>query len=260
MLVVSSEVHRQHHSLELSGSEMIKSWDGPDRADLISSALTEAGHSFSSPKDLDADLLKKVHSADYLSFLRGAWSRWSEQSESGAAAIGFTWPTRGMNPVVPETLMGQLGYYSFAADCSIVAGTWAAASEAAAIAQTATDVVAGSNHKNPAAYGLCRPPGHHASTDQFGGYCYLNNAAVAAQRLLDRGAKRVAVLDVDYHHGNGTQSIFYGRSDVLFVSIHADPKVEFPYFAGHATESGSGKGEGWNLNLPLPHGSGNYPL
>ena len=102
---------------------------------------------------------------------------------------------------------------------------------------------------------MCRPPGHHATTDQFGGYCYLNNAAIAAQRLLDGGASCVAILDVDYHHGNGTQAIFAERSDVLFISIHADPVFEFPWFTGHASEIGQGDGEYWNLNLPLPAGT-----
>jgi acetoin utilization deacetylase AcuC-like enzyme len=157
-----------------------------------------------------------------------------------------------MDSTRPDSLSGQLGYHSFAADCSIVAGTWQAAQSAAAIAQTAADRV---SDGLGVVYGLCRPPGHHATTDQFGGYCYLNNASIAAQRLLDRGADRVGILDVDYHHGNGTQAIFYDRSDVTFISIHADPRVEFPYFAGHANEVGTGAGEGCNLNLPLPHGT-----
>ena len=255
MLVISSDVHRNHHSLELSGSELVPSWDSPDRADLIRAALESAGHQFSDPGGLDHDLLLQVHSGAYIEFLSSAWSRWSETEEPGQAAIGFTWPARGMFPVAPDDLIGQLGYYSFAADCSIVEGTWDAASTSAAIAQTASDHVIDSSGKVRHVFALCRPPGHHASTDQFGGYCYLNNAAVAAQRFLDSGATRVAILDVDYHHGNGTQQIFYDRDDVLFVSIHADPKVEFPFFAGHADERGIGAGAGWNLNLPLPHGS-----
>jgi acetoin utilization deacetylase AcuC-like enzyme len=148
--------------------------------------------------------------------------------------------------------MGQLGYHSFAADCSITAGTWPAVREAAAIAATSADLMM--KHRQTT-YGLCRPPGHHATSDQFGGYCYLNNAAIAAQRLLDSGASSVAVLDVDYHHGNGTQAIFADRSDVLFISIHADPTYEFPFFTGHANEIGQGEGEYWNLNLPLPAGT-----
>lgn len=106
------------------------------------------------------------------------------------------------------------------------------------------------------AFALSRPPGHHAARDYYGGYCFLNNAAIAAQYLRDNGASRVAILDVDYHHGNGTQSIFYDRSDVLFVSIHADPKQEYPFFLGHADERGQGDGAGYNLNLPLPWQTG----
>ena len=103
-----------------------------------------------------------------------------------------------------------------------------------------------------AAFALCRPPGHHASADVMGGYCYLNNAAIAAQAFRDQGAQKVAILDLDYHHGNGTQSIFYYRSDVLFVSIHADPKQDYPHYLGYAVETGGKDGEGFNLNLPLP--------
>jgi acetoin utilization deacetylase AcuC-like enzyme len=148
--------------------------------------------------------------------------------------------------------VGQLGFHSFTADTSIVAGTHGAATAAAAIATTAADRMLDSATPT---YGLCRPPGHHAMADQFGGYCFFNNAAVAAQRLIDRGAERVAILDVDYHHGNGTESIFLHRSDVVFVSIHADPREEFPWFAGFADERGIGDGEGANLNLPLAKGA-----
>ncbi|MBC8055659.1 MAG: histone deacetylase family protein, partial [Rhizobiales bacterium] len=106
------------------------------------------------------------------------------------------------------------------------------------------------------AFALSRPPGHHAGADFFGGYCFLNNAALAAQALRDGGAERVAVLDVDYHHGNGTQSIFCDRADVLTVSIHGDPLTEYPFYLGHADERGIGAGAGFNLNLPLPRGTG----
>jgi acetoin utilization deacetylase AcuC-like enzyme len=162
--------------------------------------------------------------------------------------MGFAWPGRGFDGERPDDLIGQLGYHSFTADCSIVAGTWDAVAASAAIATTATDRLLDDGQTT---FALCRPPGHHATADQFGGYCYVNNAAAAAQRMLNRGAARVAVLDVDYHHGNGTQSIFYDRSDVLFVSLHADPAFEFPWFIGRADETGRNDGEGWNLNLPL---------
>ena len=107
----------------------------------------------------------------------------------------------------------------------------------------------------PAAFALCRPPGHHASQDLAGGYCYINNAAVAAQAFRDQGAARVAILDVDYHHGNGSQRIFYDRPDILYVSIHGRPEEEYPFLMGFADETGAGAGEGFNVNLPLTKGT-----
>jgi acetoin utilization deacetylase AcuC-like enzyme len=250
--VVASDAHRAHHGLELNDGALALSAEGPERADLIATVLRAAGHDFCQPDGVGVELLGRIHTPEYIDFLSTAWDRWVERGERGKAAMGFTWPTRAMRATRPDDLIGQLGYHSFAADCSITAGTWSAVREAAAIAVTATDLML---LHGQATYGLCRPPGHHATADQFGGYCYLNNAAITAQRLLDGDASRVAILDVDYHHGNGTQAIFAGRSDVLFVSIHADPTFEFPWFAGHADEIGDGDGEGWNLNLPLPSGT-----
>ncbi len=252
MQVVASDVHRAHHGFEFSDGKLALSEEGPERADLIAQALRAHDHEFAEPAPVDVELLGRVHTAEYLDFLVSAWDRWVERGDTSAAAMGFTWPTRGMRTKRPDDLIGQLGYHSFASDCSITAGTWSAAREAAAIAVTAADIMV---RDGRATYGLCRPPGHHATADQFGGYCYLNNAAIAAQRLLDGGAGRVAILDVDYHHGNGTQAIFEDRSDVLFVSLHADPLFEFPWFAGHGDEVGHGAGEGWTLNLPLAAGT-----
>ncbi len=252
MLVVRSDTHRHHHSLELARGELGPSLDSPDRARLIEEALSQAGHELIEPGQVDLGLIRRVHDPEYVDFLATAWERWVQRDNPGPAAMGFAWPARGTSPERPENLMGQLGYHSFAADCSIVHGTWSAVQASAAIATTASDRLLDSGSTT---FGLCRPPGHHASADQFGGYCYLNNAAIAAQRLLDRGAHRVAILDVDYHHGNGTQSIFWDRADVVFVSIHADPSLEFPWFTGYAAEIGAGAGEGSNLNLPLPAGT-----
>jgi acetoin utilization deacetylase AcuC-like enzyme len=134
----------------------------------------------------------------------------------------------------------------------LASGTWAAARAGAdAAASAAHSVMAGAR----AAFCLCRPPGHHAGHDFMGGYCFINNAAIAAQTMRNLEADRVAVLDVDYHHGNGTQSIFYERDDVFFASIHGDPLTEYPFYLGHADETGVGDGAGYNLNLPLPAGS-----
>jgi acetoin utilization deacetylase AcuC-like enzyme len=157
-----------------------------------------------------------------------------------------------LREVIPTSLLGQLGYYSFDAGAPITAGTWQAVYSAAQVALTAQAAV---ENGARSAFALCRPPGHHAASDVMGGYCYLNNAAIAAQAFLDQGRQKVAILDVDYHHGNGTQSIFYSRNDVLFTSIHGHPEAEFPFFLGYADEHGEGPGEGFNFNYPLAAGS-----
>ncbi|MDX8458857.1 histone deacetylase family protein [Mesorhizobium humile] len=149
---------------------------------------------------------------------------------------------------LPDDLLGRAGYYQADASCVLVEGTWEAALASANTALDAMDrVLSGTN----AVYALCRPPGHHACRDQAGGFCYLNNTAVAANWASSRGA-RVAIVDVDVHHGNGTQAIFYGRRDVLTVSVHGDPAWLYPYYAGYADETGAGIGEGFNSNLPVP--------
>lgn len=252
MRVIASDTHQQHDAFELTRGQILPSTEAPRRVDMIARALRASDHQFAGPDMLDHALISRVHTPEYLQFLSTAWDRWEKRGNANGPAMAFAWPGRNVVPTRPDDLVGQLGYHSFAADCSIVAGTWAAAAEAAAIAQTAADRLVADSAP---VYALCRPPGHHATADQFGGYCYLNNSAVAAQRLLDQGASRVAVLDVDYHHGNGTQAIFYDRADVLTVSIHADPMFEFPWFAGHATETGADDGKGWNVNLPLAAGT-----
>jgi acetoin utilization deacetylase AcuC-like enzyme len=138
----------------------------------------------------------------------------------------------------------------------LTSGSWAAARLGAACAiDAANEIFNEGGDGQRSAFALSRPPGHHAGADFMGGYCFLNNAALAAQALRNNGADRVAVLDIDYHHGNGTQAIFYERADVLTVSIHGDPKTEYPFFLGHADERGAGAATGFNLNLPLPRGT-----
>ncbi len=252
MKVFTDGRHAVHHATELDGSQLIPSWETPRRVEFVEQALRD-DHEFVAPGPVDRGVIASVHDAGYLDFLEHAHQRWVEAGEKGAV-MANCWPTRTMNADhVPASIRGQVGRYSFAADCSVVEGTWEAAMASAAIAQSATDAVIDGE---AVAFGLCRPPGHHASADQFGGYCYLNNAAIAAQQLLNAGSNRVTVLDVDYHHGNGTQDIFYNRSDVLYASIHADPTTDFPYYAGHASETGVGDGEGWNHNEPLGRGCG----
>jgi acetoin utilization deacetylase AcuC-like enzyme len=159
-----------------------------------------------------------------------------------------------MQQRVPKNIDGKVGYYTHSLETAITAGTWHAAKASASVAQAGQKLVSGGAR---AAFSLCRPPGHHAHADLYGGYCFLNNAAIAAEGFRVDGAKRVAVLDVDVHHGNGTQDIFYKRDDVLFISLHGAPEHTYPFFLGYKDETGAGKGEGHNINYPIAPGS-NY--
>ena len=156
----------------------------------------------------------------------------------------------------PASAVGQAGYHMADTACPIGADTWNSVYWSAQTAVHAARLV---RDGAPAAYGLCRPPGHHAFADIAGGFCFLNNSAIAAAELR-RQHERVAIVDVDLHHGNGTQGIFYRRDDVLTVSLHADPVRFYPFFWGHASERGEGPGLGFNCNLPLPRGSGDEPF
>jgi acetoin utilization deacetylase AcuC-like enzyme len=195
--------------------------------------------------------LRAVHSEDYLAFLWSAWNDWRAAGRPGDAAA-YAWPVVHRRPLDLARIDAKLGLYSFDASSPIAEGTWLGAYWSAQTALTALDAVLAGERTT---FAFCRPPGHHCGADYLGGYCYLNNAAIAAQAASAAG-RRVAILDIDYHHGNGTQDIFYGRGDVLFVSIHADPRMDYPYYWGHADEIGEGEGEGVNLNLPLPRGTG----
>jgi len=195
--------------------------------------------------------IRAVHDRGYLDYLRTIHDLWT--AEFGACDVIPDTFVRRVNMKRPTKPSAQAGFYCFDMAAPITAGTWEAAFGSASCAVGAVDAVV---RGDVGAYALCRPPGHHAGRDYCGGFCYLNNAAIAAEHLLMRGKKRVAIFDVDYHHGNGTQDIFYSREDVLFVSVHAEPETQYPYFWGYAEERGEGAGEGFNLNLPLARGSG----
>ncbi|MGE0030402.1 MAG: histone deacetylase family protein [Steroidobacteraceae bacterium] len=253
MRVVHSPLHARHDGgVELHRGALVPSFESPARAQFILEALQERRFPIVPPRDIPEDRLQGVHDSGFVEFLRGAWARWSAAGRDGSMLpSGF--PARGLRrDHCPSGVNGAMGWYTFDASTPIVAGTWDAALAAARSAMTAAALVA---EGDSAAYALCRPPGHHAGRAFYGGYCYLNNAALAAQYLRDHGCARVAVLDVDYHHGNGTQEIFWERDDVLFVSLHATPESEYPYFLGYADERGAGCGEGCTLNLPLPLGT-----
>lgn len=204
------------------------------------------------PRDFGLEPIRRVHSDAYLDFLQSAHQRWVAAGRQGDAH-GYAWPVVGRRSLRLNRIDADLGQFSFDASSPIAAGTWSSAYWAAQSALAATAAVLGGER---AAFALCRPPGHHCGADYLGGYCFLNNAAIAVEAAIAAGKPRVAILDVDYHHGNGTQDIFYDRSDVLFVSIHADPVTDYPFFWGHADERGEGAGEGSTINLPLPRGTG----
>ena len=217
------------------------------RVDAILKAvgLTEA------PQDLGLDPLLRVQTPEYIDFLRSAHDQWRAARREGDA-FPYTFPVVQRRPLALQRIDALLGQYSFDTSTPIAERTWEAAYWSTQTALAAVAAVLGGERT---AFALCRPPGHHCGADYLGGYSYLSNAAIAAEHAIAAGRKRVAVLDVDYHHGNGTQDIFYDRPDVLYVSIHADPVMDYPYYWGHADETGAAAGAGATLNFPLPRGT-----
>ncbi|MBW6526523.1 histone deacetylase family protein [Sphingomonas sp. RHCKR7] len=234
---------------ELHNGDWVAYNECPARAESIVAALGAT----TAARDLGMAPLAAVHGADYLAFLRVAHADWVAAGRQGDA-IGYTWPVVGRRALDLTRIDARLGRYSYDAGTPIAAGTWEAAYWSAQTALTALDEVAAGATRR--AFALCRPPGHHAGRDYLGGYCYLNNAAIVAAEARRRGLGPIAILDVDYHHGNGTQDIFYADGDMLFVSIHADPATDYPFYWGHADEIGTGAGRGATINLPLPRGTG----
>jgi acetoin utilization deacetylase AcuC-like enzyme len=255
MHIIHSEQHYLHHPrFELLGGKQVELAEIPSRIEWIKQAceckqlgtLLEA-------RDFGIQPILRVHDEAYVAFLRSVWKE-MQAADLDSTTFGSAWPVAGMrHDRPPRKLMARLGFYSSDGCSPITEGMWPAAYSAAQTAVTATSSVLDGQDGSLA---LCRPPGHHAAAAYAGGYCYLNNASIAAQFALDQGARRVAILDVDFHHGNGTQSIFYQRSDVVFASLHADPLDAYPYFLGHADEYGEGAGTGFNFNYPLPLGCG----
>lgn len=192
-----------------------------------------------------------MHRADYLDFLRQAPALWAEAGRPGDV-IGYVWPVVGRRPLALSRIDALIGRYSFDASTPLTPDTWDAAYWSCQSGLAALDAVLAGER---AAFALCRPPGHHAGADYLGGYSYLNAAAVVAEAARAAGKARVAILDIDYHHGNGTQDIFWARGDVFYASLHADPATDYPFYWGHADERGEDAGEGATLNLPLPQGT-----
>jgi acetoin utilization deacetylase AcuC-like enzyme len=251
MIVITSD-HAAHDPdrFTLAG-DVRRYWEIPVRADVLLSAVRAGGLATKPTGAHGLGPIARIHDQAYLTFLETAFSRYQALPVSGPILRAQAYAVRH-KAHRPDALLGQAGWYLSSASAPIVEATWSAALGSADAAMEAADaVLAGDRY----AYALCRPPGHHAHTDMAGGFCYLNNAAIAAQRMLDAGCGPIAILDFDVHHGNGTQQIFYARDDVFYVSVHGDPATLYPWYAGYADETGEGRGLGWNLNLPLPPGT-----
>ncbi len=249
-----SEDHRLHFpQAELSGGQFVTPYERPSRVEYVLNHLRDRGiGAVRAPEPVDMGPVRALCDPGFLAFLETAWDDWKAAGMAGEI-ICAGMPTRHMRTDhIPRNIDGKVGYYCHASETAITRGTWAAALSSMASAQSAFRAV---NAGARAAFALCRPPGHHATADQYGGYCFLNNAAVVAQMARDAGAARVGILDIDFHHGNGTQTIFYDRADVVFASLHGDPLDAYPYFLGHADETGTGAGEGANHNYPMPAGT-----
>ena len=251
-------VYTEKHKLrdaktELYGGRLVPPFECPVRAEYVIERVKAVGlGEVLGPQEFGLEPVHRIHRPDFVQSLENCWTEWTAEGFEGEA-IATCWPSKRLwDGKVPNNIDGKIGYYCLAAETSISEGTWEAARASADVALTAQMLV---SEGERSAFALCRPPGHHAAADMFGGYCFLNNAAIAAQAFLDQGAGRVAILDVDFHHGNGTQDIFYGRDDVFFLSLHGQPEDAFPYFLGYRDEGGREKGEGFTANYPLAPGT-----
>ena len=253
MKIFYSEAHRKHNpSFEVfDGGLRVPYLENPDRMDRILNALRATNWAtIHEPADFGLDPILATHDKDYIDFLASCWTLWLDtKPKDSSVFLPATFALRH-HPKKPKSLLGRGGYYMMDLSACIVEGTYEAALASANCALSAAQSVVNDHF---ASFALCRPPGHHAGKDYAGGYCFINNAAVAAHWLTAKG--KVAVLDVDYHCGNGTQDIFYSRDDVLTVSIHADPDFEYPSYYGHASERGKGRGFGFHHNFPLSKGT-----
>jgi acetoin utilization deacetylase AcuC-like enzyme len=237
---------------------IVDPFENPSRATTLIASLERAGLQRAKPQDFGRSPILKVHASHYLAFLEEAYARFMELPSHGPEVLPNVHPYRGASltfgdrgPPRVTGIIGRAGWYMGDLSCAIMGGTWRAAYASAQTAVAGAEaVLAGAR----AAFALCRPPGHHAYADRCSGFCYLNNAAIAAE-VLRRKFQRVAIVDFDTHHGDGTQAIFYDRAEVLYGSVHTDPSAYYPHFAGYADETGAGAGAGANINLPLPFGA-----
>ncbi len=232
---------------ELHNGAFVPYAETPARAE----AFCAGADAVEAPADHGEAPILSVHDAGYIVFLKTAHARWVAAGRPGDV-MGYVWPVVGRRALDLTRVDALAGRYSMDSSTPLTADSWTSAYWSTQSALSALDAVLAGDK---AAVGLCRPPGHHAGADYLGGYCFINQAAVAAQAARDAGVERVAILDIDYHHGNGTQDIFWDRGDVFYASVHADPATDFPFYWGHADERGEGEGAGTTLNLPLPQGA-----
>jgi acetoin utilization deacetylase AcuC-like enzyme len=261
-VVSSDECLRHEPDAEIWLGVRTPGTEVPARVEVVRAATVAAGAEQVEAEPHDDRVLRRVHSAELLRYLETAWDGWVAagfpEDPGQNRVVPYVFPTAemlaGLPIREPAATHARSGRYCYDTMTLIGPGTWEAARAAVDAALTAVDLVrAGA----PTAYALCRPPGHHVTRDGFGGSCYLNNAAVAAEALLDSGSRRVAIVDIDAHHGNGTQSLFYDRADVFYGSLHVDPgRGWFPHYVGFADEAGRGEGAGTTLNRPLAPGTG----
>ena len=252
MITVFDDAQRAHDpQMFLSSGAPQPCPEKPARIDALLGAVHRLGLTVQTPADAGLAPILRVHPQRYVTFLSTIHTRWARIPGASAEVIPNIHTADRTNGY-PLSAVGQAGFHQTDTSCPISAKTWDAAYASAQTALQAADLVLAGN---PSAYALCRPPGHHAFAEIAGGFCYLNNSAIAAQRLAD-GGRKVAILDVDLHHGNGTQGIFYARADVLTISLHAHPERFYPFFWGYPEERGTGEGTGANLNLCLERGTG----
>src|SRR5215468_494072 len=248
MRVIFDPIQRSHAPhFHLFAGKTMTCPEQVSRADSLLAAARAFGCELKAPRDFGLAPIRSIHDAGYLDFLRTAHERWVQTLDGSSEVVPHVYAIRQVRGC-PTSVLGQAGLYMMGTNCSIGESTWRAAYASAQTAIEAAELV---RSGDSVCYGLCRPPGHHAYYDLAGGFCYLNNAAIAATHLRKTFAK-VAIIDIDVHHGNGTQEIFYRRSDIHFTSIHADPSSFFPFYLGYAQEQGEGDGLGCNRNCPLP--------
>lgn len=253
MKIVYSENHRRHDpGFFLVRGKVKHSAEQPERADRLMAAALGLGLEKTEAKAQGLGALLEIHSERYLTYLQEASAKWRALPDASDEVVANVHPNREAPGGYPTSIVGRAGFHAADTACPIGPGTWEAALSSAEVALTAADLLLAGEGE---AYALCRPPGHHAYGEMAGGFCYLNNAALAAERLR-LGYERVAILDIDVHHGNGTQGIFYRRGDVMTLSLHGDPANYYPFFWGYAGEKGEGAGQGANRNFPLALGTG----